>query len=268
MSPLRLLLALGLSLGAIRLDAHSHIAASLIEVNQLIAREPDRLELYLRRAALHEEHGDWAAAETDGLRMLALEGNHPGGVAALARVYTATDRLPRARAVLDRALATGAGDPELLILRARLRARAGQKADAGADYARAVAGLPNPPPDLYLDWAAVLPNSVEGLAVLDAGLARLGPAAVLQERALELEIQLGRTDAALARLDLIIATAERKEGWLKRRGDVLARSARPVEARLAYRQAIAAIEALPEWLRLSPATQALAASLIRPASVP
>jgi len=48
----------------------------------------------------------------------------------------------------------------------------------------------------------VLPNSVEGLAVLDAGLARLGPAAVLQERALELEIQLGRTDAAL---DLLLA---------------------------------------------------------------
>lgn len=261
MSATWLALIVLLSFGASRLAAHVHIDAALTELNRLIARSPDRPELYLRRAACHEEHANWAAAEADVLRAGSLAPDYPGTTAALARIYSATSRLMRALAVLDRALAANSNDAELLILRARVHGRLGKPADACADYARATALLPNLSPGIYLEWSAHAQDPAESLAVLDAGLTRLGPAIALLDRALDVEIKLERTDAALARLDRLIASSERKEGWLKRRGDLLTNAGRGVEARQAYASALSAIEALPDWLRRSPSTVALTASL-------
>jgi predicted RNA polymerase sigma factor len=51
--------------------------------------------------------------------------------------------------------------------------------------------------------------------------------------------------------------------WHKRRGDLLARDGRMKEARNAYADALAAIAALPDWLRESPDTTQLIAELTR-----
>jgi len=50
---------------------------------------------------------------------------------------------------------------------------------------------------------------------------------------------------------------------LKRRGDLLTRAGRHAQARTAYADALAAIESLPDWLRDSPDSVALAAELAR-----
>jgi predicted negative regulator of RcsB-dependent stress response len=103
---------------------------------------------------------------------------------------------------------------------------------------------------------------------LDQAIARIGPVHTLELRALELEEAAGRHDAALRRLDAMLSRAERRETWLKRRGDVLRRAGRASEALTAYRAAQAAIAALPAWLRESPDTAALAAELSRLAGSP
>jgi len=55
--------------------------------------------------------------------------------------------------------------------------------------------------------------------------------------------------------------SERKEAWLKRRGDLLARSGRPKEALQSYQDAMAAVGMLPEWLRADPTITRLSAEL-------
>ena len=67
--------------------------------------------------------------------------------------------------------------------------------------------------------------------------------------------------------------AERKETWLRRRGDLLRRAGRETEARAAYSAALKAIASLPAWLRESPELENLAKELAtlsapRPSSSP
>ena len=84
----------------------------------------------------------------------------------------------------------------------------------------------------------------------------------------ELELQLARTDSALQRLTRLAAHAERPETYHRRRGDILFQANRLTEARRAYTDALAAIDRLPEWLRLSEPTQQLIAQLTPLATSP
>ena len=60
---------------------------------------------------------------------------------------------------------------------------------------------------------------------------------------------------------VICAHAERPETYHRRRGDILFQANRLTEARRAYTDALAAIDRLPDWLRLSEPTQQLIAQL-------
>jgi predicted negative regulator of RcsB-dependent stress response len=85
----------------------------------------------------------------------------------------------------------------------------------------------------------------------------------LQLRALDLEISLSRFDDALTRVDLLTSASERRELWLKRRGDILVSAGRQAEARATYVAAQTAIAALPAWLAASPDTVRLSTELTR-----
>ncbi|HEX2854560.1 MAG TPA: tetratricopeptide repeat protein [Opitutaceae bacterium] len=258
------LLLTGMTLVSARpIHAHPESAVERAALDALISETPDNVDLYLRRAAHHEDHHDWPAAEADLRRAARLAPGSAAVLIALARVYLGSDRAREARAQLDAVLARHPRAPEALVLRARTRAKQGEIAAAHRDYSKAIAILEEPSPGLFLERASLPISTASALRGLDEGLARLGPASALLERALALELRLGRTDAALARIDLLRANSERQETWLKRRGDVLALVGRDQEARAAYRAAVAAVEALPDWLRNSPETLRLAAELTR-----
>jgi predicted negative regulator of RcsB-dependent stress response len=67
-------------------------------------------------------------------------------------------------------------------------------------------------------------------------MARLGPIVSLQLPAVDLEAALGHTDRALERLDALLARTE-NPAWVARRGDVLLRAGRSLEARHEYARA-------------------------------
>ena len=90
---------------------------------------------------------------------------------------------------------------------------------------------------------------------------RLGPIVALQLFAIEIELAGKRYDAALARLETLAAQSPRKEAWLAHRGDILEQAGRAPEARLAYEQALAAIESLPARHRTTGATAKLEAEI-------
>jgi tetratricopeptide (TPR) repeat protein len=254
-------MVLGL-ISALPVLAHLEIEAALEELNARIAATPSNPELYLERGELYAKHQEWLFAEANFLRAAELAPSLPRLDCARGSLALAMGAYPEARLHLDRALKLNSRDAEALILRSRARAAVDDRTGALTDLETALKCLPNPRPELFLERAALLAPA-EAIRSLDAAIARLGPVHTLELRALELEETAGLIDAALVRLITIAAHTERKEMWHKRRGDLLARAGRMKEARNAYADALAAIAALPGWLRESPDTTQLIAELTR-----
>lgn len=254
-------LAAAALLTAVSLRAHPELASALSRLNPAIAASPNDAALYLARGELYAKYGDAVSAEANYLRASELAPSLPRLDRARGALALATRQPVEAIAHLDRALAADSRDAEALILRSRAHTAQGHRAAALADFDAAVALVANPRPELFLEHAALLPSPAAAIAALDAAIARIGPAYTLHLRALELEESSGRLEAALARLASLADLSERKETWLKRRGDLLSRAGRAAEARAAYTAALAAVDALPEWLRASPDTARLALEL-------
>jgi predicted negative regulator of RcsB-dependent stress response len=70
---------------------------------------------------------------------------------------------------------------------------------------------------------------------------------------MDLESENKRYDAALTRLDQVMAKSPRKETWLERRGNILREAGRPGEARESYEAALKAMDTLPPARRYVPA---------------
>lgn len=241
--------------------AHPEIEAALARLNTALAAAPTDANLYLERGELYAKHHDWVAAEANFLRAAELAPQLPRLDRARGALALATRDFRTARAHLDRALALAPRDAEAFVLRSRVRAALNDGSGAIGDLDAALALIDAPSAELFLERSALAPSPTDAIRTLDAAIARIGPAHTLQLRALEIEETSGRIDAALERLAAIAARSERKEFWLKRRGDLLTRAGRHAEARAAYAEALAAIAALPEWLRQSPDTAQLAATL-------
>jgi predicted RNA polymerase sigma factor len=83
-------------------------------------------------------------------------------------------------------------------------------------------------------------------------MARVGHVVSLELPAVDLEVELERWDAALARLDRLAATAPPNPLWIARRGEVLEKAGRGAEAHAEYAKALALIDARPETRRGKP----------------
>lgn len=81
---------------------------------------------------------------------------------------------------------------------------------------------------------------------LDQGMRHLGPLVSLQHYAISLELQRNQYNAALVRLDQIAAKSSRKETWLLRRAEIMAKAGRNNEAMDALNNALAALHLLPQ----------------------
>jgi tetratricopeptide (TPR) repeat protein len=150
--------------------------------------------------------------------------------------------------------------------RARARRDAGDHAGSIRDFRRVIDLEPHPNPGHYVSVATMLTESGEGgideaLAILDAGIAKLGLNPQLQHHAIELELKSQRPDRALARgealrpilgdspewkvdmaeLYLLNGAGAKADGMLK---DATAQleSLRKTPARLRLRERITALE--------------------------
>lgn len=242
-----------------RAVAHEDLHGQIEEVSRTIAKTPTA-ELYLKRGELqrvHEDYGaalsDYEAAEKLNPRLDAvwlcqgralLEAGHPGP----------------ARLALDRFLQRMPGHAAGHLFRARAQAKLARGQPAVDDYDRAIALSVEPLPEYFVERAALLADLGEleaALGGLEAGMKVIGPIPSLQLPALEIELKLARHEAALRRVDGLIAAAERKEQWQARRAEILAQAGRAAEAREAGRAALASIENLPARMRSAPAMQQL-----------
>lgn len=232
---------------------------AIAALDREIAARRDDATLHLQRGELHRKHGDWAEATADYDRAAALDPSLAVVDLARGALELGFGRIEEARTAIERFIRKKPDDPAGYAARARLL-RGQRDAAAAADFARAVALAGEPSPELYLAWAGALRETGragEAVAVLDQGTKRLGLLVTLVSMALDLEIETGCTDAALRRVNAVMAVAPRKEGWLSRRGAILEKAGRAAEARADYELALAAIAALPEYRRETEATRAL-----------
>jgi tetratricopeptide (TPR) repeat protein len=244
-------------------EGHEAIEQQIQDLNKRIAETPEDAVLFLRRGELHRVHEDWDAAAADYQTARRLD---PGLLAVdlcQGRMLLEQGRPGPAKEALDRFLSRRPEDVEGLRLRGRILARLGRPADAAADYRRALELAPpgTMDPDAYLELAEVLSASSDSkgreaaLEALDRGMKDLGPVVSLAFPAVDLEVDLGRFDDALKRLDAATPRSGRKESWLLKRAEILGRAGRKPEAEAAYREVLKQVEALPEARRASPAVQ-------------
>jgi predicted Zn-dependent protease len=223
-------------------DLHEQIAAA----SRAIATSPSDASLYLARGELYRAHHDTAPALADYATALridpALDAAHLARGRLLLEAHRAAEALPD----LDRFLARRPDHAEALIVRARARAAVADAPDARDDYDRAVDLAANP--DWFIERARHARSSVGAAAAiegLDEGVARLGPIPTLMLEAIDCELALGRHEAALARLDRLMAASGAHPQWTLQRGEILLAAGRVADARSAVTTALDDIDALP-----------------------
>lgn len=236
--------------------AHGAVHQQIAALDARIARAPGDADLYLHRGRLYLEDRQFEEANRDFRQALALDPRlraaHYFWGDSLLRSGDAAGAEKEARAFLS---ALGTEDRGGLMRGYRLlgQSLAEQKKPAEAAEAcrSALAQTGEPDPALYrecADNALAAGQPSEALRILDEGIGRLGSLTVLEERAIEIELQAGRTDGALARLDRLTAGPGR-ERWLVPKGKILEKAGRTAEARQAFEAALAAIRALPPGRR-------------------
>lgn len=247
--------------------AHGAVHEQIKGLDAQVAKEPGNAGLYLHRGRLFVEDRHFAEAVRDFRRALEIDPRlraaHYFQGDALLKSGDAVGAEREARAFLAGLEEENRGG---LMRGYRLLGRSlldeGKPLEAAAAFRTALGHAPEPDPAHYREcaaaYAAAGPEHRDvALEVLDEGIARLGPLPALQEMAVEIELQAGRPDGAVKRLDALIAQGQGRERWLQRKGEVLLQAGRPAEARQAFEAALAAIEALPSSRRSSRALREL-----------
>jgi tetratricopeptide (TPR) repeat protein len=245
-------------LWAVPATAHQDVHEEIEELTSRIAADPVNAELYLRRGEMHRIHQDWTAALADYERSRQLDPELHEVDLGLGRMRLEAGQPREAIAALDRFLAARPGEALALVFRGRARMQIGNPRAAASDYTLAIDRMledgQRPTPEMYVERSEALEAAGteyrdEALRGLEQGSELLRRPVTLELEALELELALGRTGAALARLDRLAASAATPAPWHLRRGEVLEREGRLEEARAAYEQALDGLAALPAQRR-------------------
>ncbi len=252
--------------------AHGDLELRIEGATQQIQAQPADPEWYLRRADLHREHRDWAAAEQDIASARALDPSDPAPL--YHRALLLRDRGETALAVelLRRLLKPeqAAGAP----LRAKAHAELGQILGelgdwqgAADQFSLAIALADSPGPELFLARANALVSAgqpgwaEQALHGLDQGIERLGAGTILPDRAIDIALQSGDVDGALARIEQRIKTPGYRLPAMVRKAEVTEKARRPSAAAAAYADAQRALGALPAKARATYGMRALASRI-------
>lgn len=237
--------------------AHVSAHAGLDELRRAadvaVALRPDEPQPHLQRARVLELQREWdaALAELNAAAACGADSDEVG--ATKVSILLAAGRPQVALREIDRVLTHRPDAYWLVFDRGRALLALGQAGPAAHDFGRAIAAMPAPRPEHVFaqrDALLSLGDRAAAVAALDAGMARIGRVAALQLAAIDLEVELGRADDALRRLDELIGREGRNPVWIAQRGDILRRAGRDAAARAEYERALALIEARPSIQRV------------------
>lgn len=223
---LRVLVLLGMSLFAAASLAGIDLSERIPLLSQRIAAAPTDQSLYLRRALVYSDIGEFKLALAD-VDTAAQFGPAENTYFVRAVLLYRLGQLEQALPLLDRFLKSNPDHTEALMYRARVLRDAGRAEAALADYRRYFALLPDTQPGDYLTAARLMVQLADqgrsqngrryrrsdAVAFLDARIRQLGDAPQLQRYAIEIEQQACHSSAVIERLQQLHANARRAPQW-------------------------------------------------------
>ncbi len=244
--------------------AHGDLHLQIEQLSAVLKDKPNDALLWHKRGELYRAHHEYAHALADYAQAEMLDPGLEVIHLSRGRVMYESARYPDAYRSLSLFLQMAPDHGEALLLRARTRIQLGQRHAAELDFAEALANSKDPGPDLYLERAQNLVQAGKvspALAVLEEGLKRLGSVVTLEDAALAIELRAKRFAPALKRVDAMLARSERREHLLARKAQILDASGDKAGAQKVRKEALVAIEGLPEIKRKLEATQKLTREL-------
>jgi tetratricopeptide (TPR) repeat protein len=242
---------------------HGTLHEQIANLTQVIEKEPNSAELYLRRGEVYRDHEEWKSAADDYNKARTLNPKLLDIDLAEARLYFYSDHLEQAQEKVEQYLKVRQ-DENARYLRAQILVELKQTSKAIADFSYFIEHAKDPQPQVFIERAkaqVLTGKRKEAIVGLDEGMKKLGVLISLQELAIQLELEGKEFDQALVRVDSILKTLNRKENWLARKGEILEQAGRTDEAKRFYKQALSEITSLPQQYQKTRAVSRLKAEL-------
>ena len=241
-----LLLTSALSLcvwGAPAARGHEDIELQIAGISEQLQVRPGDPELLCRRGRLFLEHENLTEALADFDRSLEVA---PGRLEPLIYRGLALHQLgqtERALQDLDRYVAEGPPDYMAYEVRARIRSSLDDVMGAVEDLTDAI--RLRPLPEHFSQRARLLKRAglaTEAIANYEEGIRLLGESVPIVMGLLELEAEEGRFEEALRWLAVLEDQSPRRERWMLKRAEILARAAQESASQAAYAEALAELD--------------------------
>lgn len=245
---------------------HGGYDEEIQRADEQIAAKPDDGTLWMRRGYLNFLHGDWQQSLIDLEKADRLAPGKLYTDYVRGQALALGGQMTWGKSVLDKFIAEHGAHAEAFAARARILGKMNQWADAAKDFSLAIEKSKSPEPDLYREnaeaWMAA--GQVDAaVAVLQAGMTKLGEIPQLALMALDLELATHRYDAALSRIAAMQKSAPRPEPWMARRARVLGQAGRKAEATAEWTALRDHIASLPNLQRGSNAMSQITAEAER-----
>lgn len=191
--------------------AHPGLDEQIRELTARIEVHSDDATLFLQRGDAHRAHGDARRALADYGRARRIDPTLEIVDLRIGALYLDEGKPRRTLFLLDRYLARRPGDPRGLRIRGRALGVLGRHLEAARDLGGVIAATTDArpaSPDDYLDLARAFASAGPGyqdraIRALDEGMTALGPIVSLQLPAIALELEAGRSEAALSRIETL-----------------------------------------------------------------
>jgi len=253
--PIPILAAMVLMTGGSR--AHDSTDVAIARITSELSKQPEEARLYLDRASLHLEHGDWMACLVDLDRADHFAKSDLGLNRMRGRAFALGGKWKDAVRALEMHLGSHPSDATAWMEIARMHESLGEIATAAQDSRHAIRLMPHPEPDAIVECADLLRKAGrddDALALLD----QAPPLPAIVDRAIAIDLSHARHDAALQRIDSWIAVTEVREPLLARRASILAQAGRRTDSVSAWQNLSDRLEKLPPEARQSQAMLTLA----------
>jgi len=249
-------------------QAHEPGLEKIKSITMQLAKHSNSPQLYIQRARLLQDEQHWSEAMSDFDKAAELNpGNTDINLDRARLTYEAREYM-RTLDFIDLYLFQHESTTESLLIKARSFRELHQYPQAIKFFELALSSLSDidssPLPEWYVELASIYKitgDKNKALQAYQQGIDRLGPLSVFQVKAIELEVELELYGSALNRIDQILGHSQRKDIWLSRRADIMAKAGLLQDAQQSYRQAYTALQQLPQRLQNLPVTRQLAKQL-------
>ncbi|MEO6593346.1 MAG: metallophosphoesterase [Planctomycetota bacterium] len=215
----------------------------LAEVSALIGQRPNDPALHVERGHLRLALGEPLAAREDFATATRLDPQRSDARVGTAFVEHRLGNDVSALMASRKAVGLGARSPSLQRLRGQILMALARPEEAAAEFCAAIAATTRHEPEHYLETAEALVaagKSADARAVLDGGLAALGPVIGLIDAAVALDVGERAFDRALARLESLRRFMRKSAPLHERRAKVLDAAGRHADAAREVRLAVRA----------------------------